>query len=764
MICPLAAAALLFPGGASAAPGEVDSGFAKDGVAAIDLPVETRMTLLDFRRLPDGRMLLAGGGRGEGDGLVVRVLADGTPDPEFGTGGFVVVPGSSWNRLVPTASGDLVAFGRVGDEPAVLRLGADGRPDPGFGIGGIVSVGIRGHLDIGEKDNVTVEFDAGTVTPEGKLVATSSSNRCARQDDDSLGDPGDESCRDVVIVRLNADGTPDSSLGGDGMVIVGTGFGYYDNQATVEVDEDGTVVVANTEDHTGDYEYEPNTFFWVTRFNQDGSRMKSFGGDGKVLYSYRQIGMRTGWYNVESIHFLRSGGLVLTAGPQIMRLTETGKLDRGFYPRGVRTLEETDYRTNTDMSAEASRSALGANEQRIYFGMVGRTFGKYNGRVRGVIGVTRTGRAGLPDPTFSSDGTGSEIVDFKAPFNTEFWTDHLEAAIPVVLRDGRIRVAATTRRSGRIRFVIVQFQGGAAPRLRCQGKPATVQGTNGDDVLKAGKVTVAGDGDDVINVNDGSLVCAGKGDDSLRPGSNPARGTFFAGSGDDQIEKGMDGRAYGGGGNDVIRAGAYLEPFGGPGDDQIDAGRGAQVLVGGEGNDILKGGDGDDRLLGDGGRDRLFGEEGTDELIGGSGQDQLRVGPMGPRYHRYRYKGHGLDMDLKVLNNRFMVWSRIEYKVRCRKGKGFSEGSGPAFYRSRINPRTGLFTYSDSFTDDYWATWTEKAKGRVTDREIFINYLYRHEDEDDPSEKRICQTGYIKDPWIRIRARRVADPRQVARQ
>jgi uncharacterized delta-60 repeat protein len=75
---------------------------------------------------------------------------------------------------------------------------------------------------------------------------------------------------------------------------------------------------------------------------------------------------------------------------------------------------------------------------------------------------------------------------------------------------------------------------------------------------------------------------------------------------------------------------------GGDGHDKLFAGNsgnhtlrgdaGDDVLIGGAGNDLLFGGDGDDMLIGASGNDQLSGEAGRDILLGGSGSDILRGG------------------------------------------------------------------------------------------------------------------------------------------
>ncbi|MAS54435.1 MAG: hypothetical protein CMJ44_07395 [Pimelobacter sp.] len=119
----------------------------------------------------------------------------------------------------------------------------------------------------------------------------------------------------------------------------------------------------------------------------------------------------------------------------------------------------------------------------------------------------------------------------------------------------------------------------AAPR--CQGKVATIVGTNGADKLRgtAGRDVIIGmsGNDRILGLGGNDIIC-------------------------------------GGGGKDTIR--------GGSGKDRVQGDAGADALMGGAGNDRLMGGGGRDRILGNAGRDRLVGGPGRDRLNGGPGRDR----------------------------------------------------------------------------------------------------------------------------------------------
>lgn len=118
----------------------------------------------------------------------------------------------------------------------------------------------------------------------------------------------------------------------------------------------------------------------------------------------------------------------------------------------------------------------------------------------------------------------------------------------------------------------------------CDGLPATLLGTGGDDRLlgtSGNDVIVGLGGNDVIEAAGGSdTVCAGDGDDVVIGGDGLDR--LLGEDGDDDLRgDGGDDFLSGGGGNDGLR--------GGGGDDQLDGGPGDDVLDGADGTDQCDG-------------------------------------------------------------------------------------------------------------------------------------------------------------------------------
>ncbi|MDG6100878.1 S8 family serine peptidase [Dactylosporangium aurantiacum] len=159
----------------------------------------------------------------------------------------------------------------------------------------------------------------------------------------------------------------------------------------------------------------------------------------------------------------------------------------------------------------------------------------------------------------------------------------------------------------------------AAPPPTCDGRPATIVGTAGRDVLvgtPGPDVIVALAGNDIVHGNGGAdLICGDAGADVLDGGVGADR--LLGGPGNDLLIGGQGSdTAAGGDGNDLLS--------GGSGDDLLDGDAGRDVLNGGVGADVLSGGDGTDYLDGGAGADLVSGGGGDDWLGGGAGADTLR--------------------------------------------------------------------------------------------------------------------------------------------
>ena len=119
----------------------------------------------------------------------------------------------------------------------------------------------------------------------------------------------------------------------------------------------------------------------------------------------------------------------------------------------------------------------------------------------------------------------------------------------------------------------------------CNGLPATLIGTDGDDDL-----TGTSDDDVIVGLGGKDLILGLAGNDVICAGP----------------------------GNDTVR--------GGSGKDWISGGAGRDKLQGNGGRDVIRGDTGNDTIFGGSSADKLFGGANNDKLFGQNGNDKLRCG------------------------------------------------------------------------------------------------------------------------------------------
>lgn len=218
------------------ADGTVDeTGFGTGGKVQIDFD-DQYDGLRAVEIQPDGKIVAAGfvGTDDQFDLALVRLLADGSPDPAFGVNGLVVSDFFGFDdaaydmALLP--DGRIVVSGYRGTAADVIEFLvavylADGSLDPDFGSGGLVA------LDFGGPYAVATGIER---QPDGKLVVAGFTEIGA----------GGEPTRDVAVARLLVDGGLDPAFNGAGWHVFDMGYGQEDRMNGVDIAPDGDLVVA----------------------------------------------------------------------------------------------------------------------------------------------------------------------------------------------------------------------------------------------------------------------------------------------------------------------------------------------------------------------------------------------------------------------------------------------------------------------------------------------------------------------------------------
>jgi uncharacterized delta-60 repeat protein len=258
-----------------------------------------------------------------GDVLAAQLLANGALDPAFGTGGIALGDvsnyGSSFSSIARRTDGKLIAAGFAVDGtgkflPAIARFNADGSPDTTFGPLG------RRSYDFGPRSYYVSNVFAAA---GNQIVVT------------GLAENGvGPSNRDYFAMRFNGDGTPDATFGAGGLVTVDIGVNTIDESRGGALAPSGKIVITGS---FGDGVTQGSKVA-VVRLNTDGSLDTSFNGTGKVIFEVTPLSPHFAAAAVvladESVVV---GGEVYAAGPRhyVAKITNAGVLDATFGTGGI---------------------------------------------------------------------------------------------------------------------------------------------------------------------------------------------------------------------------------------------------------------------------------------------------------------------------------------------------------------------------------------------------------------------------------------------
>ncbi len=270
----------------------------------------------------------------------------GSLDPTFGTGGFTVTqlhPGnntglSGIDAIAAEPDGSLVEMGMAGTAPSgsipmvtygLIHLTANGALDASFGNGG------EADLTLPAGQFVESYPEGGSsllVQPDGKIVITGFTQ---------IQHNFDYTPTYSIVARFNANGTPDSSFGTNGLVEFGTASTpnpFLAEKAALQAN--GQIVLAGTTPVPGSSTGAEQAV--VTRLNANGQVDTTFGTGGMAVLANAN---RVSGVAIEpNGQILPYGWLQSTSGaigtiivPAIDRLNADGTLDASFSEAGIQS-------------------------------------------------------------------------------------------------------------------------------------------------------------------------------------------------------------------------------------------------------------------------------------------------------------------------------------------------------------------------------------------------------------------------------------------
>ena len=304
------------PGG----PGCLDGTFGANGLSITSTPLADDLvsnSTMDMVFQNDGKIVILARAKdtlATFQNVLVRFTADGQLDATFGSGGFVYIPagasaGGFARKMVKQNIGGqerfVVAFGDSCAGVSCVKVhgyNTAGALDPGFGTGGVSTVQSQG-----------IFVTAAAVQADQKIL---------------LGSP------QYPLVRLNANGSPDTSFGTNGIA------GFNDTRMLISAilaQPTGTILTA------GSYIGGASPDFYVARFTSNGRSDGSFGTQGKMITDFAGFDDGASSLAVDSAGNIIAAGKANVAGPMsatqawdavIVRLTSKGFLDKRFGTNG----------------------------------------------------------------------------------------------------------------------------------------------------------------------------------------------------------------------------------------------------------------------------------------------------------------------------------------------------------------------------------------------------------------------------------------------
>ncbi|MGC2237791.1 MAG: FG-GAP-like repeat-containing protein [Pyrinomonadaceae bacterium] len=332
----------------------------------------------------------------------MRVNPTGTLDTGFDSDGFVITAVGNFDRgdtlLVQPDGKTLLSgdryFGSSNDDFTILRYNTDGTLDNSFDGNGVAAPVVNGFSDEHCYDMA--------LQPDGKIILVGTT-----AGDDNLP-------TDIAVMRLNTDGSLDTTFSGSGILVI-TFNNVSEAANAVVIQPDGKIVIGGFLNDTFKNEY------LLMRLEANGMLDASFGSGGLVITSVSASN------NSISTMALQSDGKILAGGTGfIARYDANGGLDNSFGTGG------------TAASPNSVNKLLFLNSGKILVG----------GTLNSNIAVSRFNQNGTIDTSFNATGTATATAPGNQCFGRSIATQ----------TDNKIVVGGDCTNGGGNRFAVFRLQ------------------------------------------------------------------------------------------------------------------------------------------------------------------------------------------------------------------------------------------------------------------------------------------------------------------
>jgi len=312
----------------------LDPDFGQGGTVVTNI-ADLEASISGVVQLSDGKIVAAGDGYNvDADAesaVVARYLVDGSLDTAFGTNGITTLRINSLDTYIEAvkidASGRIYVVGEVETasnefNAAVARLTANGALDTTFGNAGFIVTNFGTTLE-GEGLSLAIQAD-GKIVLAGIVVDNTN--------------PVFDELADFALARYNTGGSLDTTFGNAGYVITAFNANHFDALLSVLLQPDGKIVASGFSFTEDPDTFEESSDIVAARYNANGSLDTSFGGDGKVIIDIGDFDYIEGMALQSNGKILLCGDTFIESqdldDSLVVRLNTDGSLDTSFSDDG----------------------------------------------------------------------------------------------------------------------------------------------------------------------------------------------------------------------------------------------------------------------------------------------------------------------------------------------------------------------------------------------------------------------------------------------
>lgn len=313
---------------------------------------------------------------------IYKIDSSGKRDSSFGTNGVNITENSRQYKILKLSDNKFLSVGEIGSSVHIQKFNTNGLLDVGFANAGNL------YIDVGPGNSTNWARDAVELN-NGQILVSAAYTQ------------GNSSLK-TTLLKINQDGSVDTSFGNNGKLIIEIDSGETGNYAdNILLTDNNTIVLAGVfGKQIG--QNPKKTYLYLAKLQYDGSFVSSFGTNGKKILEFTASQIYAQAVQDKNGNFYIASYLADVNGQRntsLLKVLKNGQTDTSFGNNGIsvyKFLNETDFR------GETVNSILVGN-QGIYLG------GNYYpnpvpGFEAGIAFLCKFNFDGTPDLSFGTNG------------------------------------------------------------------------------------------------------------------------------------------------------------------------------------------------------------------------------------------------------------------------------------------------------------------------------------------------------------------------